>query len=350
MSYFDALFLLPAHLNDKNLNNSESTSQRVNATGNLAGQAFEYFRDQYYLTSLQLCLKHKYTTHICALGSLMLTFSWVQSGRIDFGWYPQVPSEKVSARLEMPVNASFEQTLHVARRIEQAGIDAIEELGTLDDIQSRELVAGMQSAISATSATSATVTTTLKDESTRSFSQRQFANLWRAKASDIPQAKSLQFDYLIGFGRANGIYLEMHHDNAELLAKAASQLASTLASFEVIFDVSDGLTQGKPLMEFTLSEDAKSLGLTESSLGEQLRAAFFGAEALRFLRNDEVVKVWVRLPVSQKNSLSVLNNFIIKASNGAKLPISQAAIFNHAQSTPQIKRENGKKISLSAVM
>ena len=331
VSYLDALFLLPAHLNSPKATNQNNQKTR------LLPHSLERLRDAYYLNALKYCLKHKYTALSFAFGLLVLAVAWFDSGRIDFRWYPQVPSDRVSARLAMPIETPFEQTLSISQHIEQAGLQALAELGSMDDLSSRDLNVGLSSS------TSSQITMTLIKQSQRSFTQGEFANLWREKVGDLPQAKSLQFDYLAGFGRTQGVYLDMHHENTDILEEAAEKLSLIISSFEGVFDVSDGLKEGKPLFAYTLTDEAKSLGISETSLGNQLRAAFFGVEALRFLRNDELVKVWVRLPAEEKNSLALLQDFVVRAPDGTEIPLSQAAIVDQSRTTPLIKRENGKK-------
>lgn len=341
VSYFDALFLLPAHLNKVNPVDERPTPNTSIEKGrhgaNMFARGLELFRDKHYLNCLQFCLNHKYSTLTFSFGLVFLAFTWFDSGRIDFRWYPQVPSDRVSARLTMPVDTSFEDTLSLSRYIEQAGLRTAEELGSIGDISSRDLTAGFSSS------TTSRITITLNDESKRGFTQRQFANLWRKKVGDLPQVKTLQFDYLAGFGRSRGVYLDMHHESTAVLEKAATSLAHQLSSFDGVYDISDGLSEGKPLYSFTLTDEAKSLGITESLLGSQLQAAFFGAEALRYLRDDELIKVWVRLPEEEKNSLDLLHDFIIRAPDGTQIPLSQAATSIQTRTMPQITRINGRK-------
>ena len=46
-------------------------------------------------------------------------------------------------------------------------------------------------------------------------------------------------------------------------------------------DIDNGFQSGKPQWDLTLHPTASVLGLSERDLGRQVRAAFFGSEALR---------------------------------------------------------------------
>jgi multidrug efflux pump subunit AcrB len=147
----------------------------------------------------------------------------------------------------------------------------------------------------------------------------------------------------VGFGGNSGISLDIRHASIGVLESAAKELAAILTTFEGVFDVTDGLTQGKKQLKYTLTEEAKSLGITEQILGQQLRSAFFGREALRFLRDSELVKVWIRLPKSEKNSLMSLQELLIRSPLGVEIPLSQAAIVENSHTFTAINRTNGRR-------
>jgi len=135
------------------------------------------------------------------------------------------------------------------------------------------------------------------------------------------------------------------------LESAAKELAGILNSFEGVFDVTDGLTQGKKQLKYTLTEEAKSLGITEQIFGQQLKSAFFGSEALRFLKDSELVKVWVRLPFNERNSLDSLQEIIIRSPTGIEIPLSQAANVENSRTFTAINRTNGRRyIRIGGIM
>jgi len=332
---------LPAHLNAKEPNNDNNKlSVLLERTGlfrERVATSFDRFRDGHFIKVLSFSIAHRYNTVLIFSGLLIVVFAWFESSRIDFRWYPQVPSDKISARLTLPIDSSPQETIRLSKFIEQAGLEALNELGTIADISSRDISAGIYSP------TYSKITFNLVSEHLRDFDQNDFVQLWREKVGEIPQAKSLQFDYLVGFGGNAGIYLDMRHSSINALENAAKELAESLKTFDGLFDVTDGLTQGKKQLKYTLTQEAKSLGITEQMLGKQLRSAFFGTEAIRFLRDSELVKVWVRLPYSERNSLDSLQEFIIRSPAGIEIPLSQAAHVESSRTFTAINRTKGRR-------
>jgi multidrug efflux pump subunit AcrB len=354
VSLIEALFILPAHLNVKQSTTLLSTQTKLDQPKKgikltqlrqSIARGLDHFRDHQFAQVLNWSIKHRYIVVALFTGGLLIILTWFQSNRIEFSWYSQVPSDQVSARLTMPQDASQAETVLQAKQIEAAGLAAIEQLGSLDDVQSRSVSAGINSP------TYAKVSFDLVNEAQRDFSQKAFVSLWRKKAGNVPQAQSLTFDYLVGFGSRAGVFVDMSHPSNAILDTAARQLAATLKTINGLVDVSDGLTQGKQQLKYSLTNQAKSLGLTNDELGRQLGAAFYGAQALKMLRDNEQVKVMVRLPAQERDSLNDLDNFIVRAPNGTELFLPQAATVLNSRTFTTIERENGRRnISVGGVV
>ena len=76
--------------------------------------------------------------------------------------------------------------------------------------------------------------------------------------------------------------------------------------------------------------EARTLGLTAESLALQARAAFFGAEVQRVQRGRDEVRVFVRLPADERNSINDVERYPIRTPDGAEVPLSQAASLDRA--------------------
>ncbi|MBL4660630.1 MAG: efflux RND transporter permease subunit [Alcanivoracaceae bacterium] len=354
VSLLEALLVLPSHLNRERLTTSVSKFQlpaflqflhRVSSLQVHIASGFDYLRDIKYPKILQWSIKHRYTVVILFTGSLLLIVAWFLSHRIEYSWYPQIPTDQVSANVTMPADASIKETIVLAQYIEAAGLEAIYELGSDSDLQSRSVSAG----ISAPG--NSKISFDLVSEKQRNFSQNEFVVLWREKVGDVTQARSLTFDFLQVFGGVTGVFVDMRHASNIVLETAARELAEIMKTIDGLVDITDGLLQGKKQLKYTLSTEAKLLGLSEYELGRQLRAAFFGVEAVRMLRDSTQTKVWVRLPPEERKSLNDLDNFMLRTSLGVELPLSQAAQVENSRTFATIKRENGhRNISVGGVI
>ena len=96
-------------------------------------------------------------------------------------------------------------------------------------------------------------------------------------------------------------------------------------------------------MNLVIKPSAEALGLTLNDLANQVRAAFHGVEAQRIQRGQEEVRVMVRYPKSERESLGNLENMYIRTADGDEVPFSVVAETEERMSPASIFREWGKR-------
>jgi multidrug efflux pump subunit AcrB len=133
-------------------------------------------------------------------------------------------------------------------------------------------------------------------------------------------------------------------DEHEQLVAAADELKEELAGYPGVFDIKDSFLPGKKEMQLKLKPAARSLGLTLSDLAQQVRHAFYGAEALRFQRDKDEVKVLVRYPGSERKSLSYVEDMRIRALDGSEVPFNQVAQVKMKQGYATIERAQRRTV------
>jgi multidrug efflux pump subunit AcrB len=93
-----------------------------------------------------------------------------------------------------------------------------------------------------------------------------------------------------------------------------------------------------------LTAEARTLGITEEDLGRQVRAAFYGSEALRLQRGRNEVKVMVRYPEADRRSLWDLEAMRIRTPDGGELPLRRAAAIEESNGFSEISRTDRKRV------
>ncbi len=340
VSLIEALLILPAHLNTERRGETAWTRfagrfRRTRRFHDQVAASLDRLRDGPYLALLRLALRERYLTVLVFTGAMALVIVWYQSGRIDLTWNPQVPGNRVDAELSMPVDATINETLAVVRRIEAAALRAVDRLGDRET--------HVESWFTHARPTSGDVNVTLVADDRRPFTQEDYTRVWREEIGDLPEARSLFFEYLVGPGGNRGLRVNLSHVSTATLETAARELAAQLEEFEGLVDVSDGVAEGKRELAFNLTPQGRAVGLTEAALGRQVRNAFYGAEALRLLRDGYEVKVMVRLPREQRVSMQDISDFVVRGRDGIEIPLSQAAGFSEGQAYSTIRREDGRR-------
>jgi len=341
VSLVEALFILPSHLNAEWHEQASGWRgfvgrfRRVKRFHSALADSLDRLRNGPYMRLLEVAIRERYLTALIFTGLLALTVAWYQSGRIDLVWNPQIPGNRVDAELNMPYDSSVKETLAVVRRIEAAALRAADRLGE----RSRHV----ESWFTHSKATSGDINVYLVPDDQRPFTQEDFTRVWRDEIGDLPEAKSLFFEYLVGPGGNQGLRINLSHASTAVLETAARELAERLDEFNGLVDIADGIGEGKRQIGFTLTPQGRAVGLTEADLGRQVRNAFYGAEALRLLRDGYELKVMVRLPRAERLSVQDISNFILRGRDGIEIPLSSAATFHEGNAYSGISREDGKR-------
>ena len=227
------------------------------------------------------------------------------------------------------------KTLAVVRKMEAAALRAIDKLGDREQ--------HVESWFNHIRSSRGDVNVYLVPDDQRPFTQEQLTRVWREEIGDLPEARSLFFEYLVGPGGNQGLRINLSHNSTAVLETAARELALRLEEFTGLVDISDGIAEGKRQISFTLTEQGRATGLTEVSLGRQIRHAFYGAEAMRILRDGYEVKIKVRLPRDQRLNMQDISDLIVRGPDGTEIALSAAAHFSEGKAYSQITREDGKR-------
>lgn len=344
VSVIEALFVLPAHLNSRERTKPSAPQsfigrfKRTKRFHDRIANSLDHLRDGPFIRLLNLAVRERYLTALLFTGLMAIVIVWYQSGRIDLSWNPEIPGNRVDAEVELPVDATLRETRAVVARIEAAALRAVDRLGDRKEhIESWFTRAGWRRV------TYGDVNVYLVPDDQRPFTQEEFTRVWREEVGDLPEAKSLFFEYLVGPGGNQGLRINLSHVSTPVLEAAARDLADQISQIAGVVDVSDGTGEGNRQIGFKLTPQGRAIGLTEASLGRQVRNAFYGAEAFRFIRDGYELKVMVRLSYANRKTFEDIGDLIVRGRDGIEMPLSVAATFSEGNAYNAITRENGKR-------
>ena len=96
-------------------------------------------------------------------------------------------------------------------------------------------------------------------------------------------------------------------------------------------------------IQLRLKPSARTFGVTLQDVASQVRAAFFGDQALRVQRGREDMRVYVRLPEDERNAISDLEQYRIRVAGG-EVPLRQVAEASFGEAPSVIRRKDGRRI------
>ena len=183
----------------------------------------------------------------------------------------------------------------------------------------------------------------------RPFEMNEVTKMWRDKVGEMPGLKELKFRAAGHIGSGVPLSFRLSGANYEMLEKAAAALQAELANYEGVFDITNSASTGGDEIKLTIKPAAEALGLTMSSLGRQVRQAFYGEEAQRIQRGKDELRVMVRYPLEERRSISDLENMSIRTPNGDEVPFESVAEVSFGKSFSSITRLNRERtVTVSA--
>ena len=177
----------------------------------------------------------------------------------------------------------------------------------------------------------------------RPFEMKEVTQLWRDAVGEIAGMKELKFRAAGHIGGGSPLSFKLSGSNYEALENAAGELAKELATYEGLFDITNSATSGSDEIKLTIKPEAEALGLTMSSLGRQVRQAFYGEEAQRIQRGKDELRVMVRYPIEERRSVADLENMRIRTPSGEEVPFGSVAEVSFGQGYSSISRLNRER-------
>ena len=267
---------------------------------------------------------------------------------------PEVDSDLITATVKMPIGTPIAATAKahdiVVRRAQEVTKEYDKKRPEGDSVL-RHIYSTLGSTIlyghsgESTSGGShlADVALLLTEAEKRGLASADIASKWREAVGELPGADSVTFvSTLVRFGK--NVDIRLAHNDFGVLENAVARIRQALASYPGVSDIDDNYTKGKREVKLRLKPEARSLGITEEDLGRQIRAAFYGSEALRLQRGRNEVRVMVRYPEEDRKSLGDLESMRIRTGDGSEVPFRQAAYVEEGRGFSEINRTDRKRV------
>jgi len=341
-SLIESKFVLPAHLRYINLNREHGRLERFTRWQQRFADGFENFILKYYQPLLDLCLRHRLTTVASFTGVLIILYAIITSGWMHFVFFPRIQSETARASLTMPAGTAFAVTdryiqkmTDAARRLQEKYRDPETGDSLIENILASS---GAGNRGSNGSNVGRVMFEIVPPEHRHSkVTSADLVNEWRKSIGPVPGAETLTFRAEIGRG-GDPIDVQLRSNSLTTLENVANQVRARLATYPTVFDIADTLSDGKQELQIELNEEGYALGLTRADVIRQVRNAFYGAEVQRIQRGRDDVRVYVRYPENERDSLNNLENLLIQAPGNKAIPLAHIARLIPGKSPSTIYR------------
>lgn len=349
LSLVECVFILPAHLGHLKKRKVGPISKRLHEKQ----QAFSiWFMEKVrtvYGPFLDRVLSYRYFTVSIAIAVLVVTIAYVSTGRIGKVSMPRVDSDYATVTAALPYGTPVEHTEAVSDVLVAAAKELGDEIKK-NDPKGRSEVTGIYADIGGSfRGTSGghvvEVRAYLVDSDNRPVNTKVFADRWRKKVGPMPGVESMRFESDRGGpGGGAGLSVQLSHSDSAQLEKACQDASRWLEGFSNISDVDVGFSEGKEQFDFQILPAGLNLGLTSEEIARQMRANFYGAEALRQQRGRDEIKVRVQLPKEERMSEEDIDDLLIRTPAGTYVPLVEVARLTRGRSYTSIAREDGRRV------
>lgn len=351
ISTVESLFLLPAHLNHL----PNVSQDQVDTRGLWGwfrrfhawfGTNLERFAGGPYARLIALAVRHRYATIAVALSCILITVGLVGGGIAQVVFWPPADGNHLRAMVEYPPGTPPEVT--------RAGVDqirsAVERLAARTPTTSGEpLIKNIYTRVMPNSPNMGRVIVEMPNPSQRGVHSSILAAEWEKETGAIPGAIQLSFfEDRIGMGGPQ-IEIWLQGKDLRALQAAAVELKDKLRTYDGVYQIADDFRAGRTELQVRLKPEAHVLGLTLDQVARQLYTGYYGEEAIRLQRGRDDMRVRIRYPEAERQSIAELQRIRVKTPRGNDVPLLSVADVSLAPGYASIKGSNGlRRVAVTA--
>lgn len=348
-SVVECFTILPAHLGHWDGKNNRLMTLLDGPRG-WVDRRLTAFTQGPYERLLRWIVSARYLAASIAFALFVITIGALGGGIVPFEFFPKLEGDLVTATVRLPYGTPVERTREIKEILERSADQALEDLGATSVRAGMYAIVGLGPAPRGPGATQetgshlVTVEMSLVSADDRELSGEEIADAWERATPPLPGVEAKSFSAAFGAGAGAAVDVQLSHTDVAVLQKAAAEMTEILRGYADLTDVENGFASGKVRLDLQLTDAARTLGLSSTDLGRQVRSAFFGAEALREQRGREEVKVMVRLPEEQRRTEYDIEQLQVRTAAGGGVPIGAVATVTRGQAPTVIRREDGRRV------
>lgn len=377
-SLVEALFILPAHL-AHSLSSMEERKTRAGIMDRMVMNAQEMFMslvDKTYRPVVKFAVKHHWEMFLVGFCFFAISMSVVKSGVLRFVFFPNIDSDWLQVTYTLEPGSSMvvhdavaehinDKLMVVGREYQEKRAEllktpegkkfgktygpdaAILRRVVVTEGGTNEASLPMEGGAGATPETGEIFAEMIDGES-RGISSAEMIERWRQLVGEVPGVKKMNFDASAGPPGSNNVEVQLLGDDMEELIKASVMAKNFLRDFQGVYQIQDDLSWGRREMRLKLNDRGRALGLTYLDLASQVRQGFYGQEVKRIQRGRDEIKVWIRYPKAERNSMSDFENVRIRTRAGDEVPLMEVVEIENSRQLRAISRyERKRKINVS---
>ena len=343
-SLVEAFFVLPGHLSgDRRWSLSPLAEIQARTRA-----GFDELIEGKLVRAIARAVRAPFVVVAAVAGAVVLTVLLVVVEAVPINPFPtSMGADRLAAEITMPAGTPVRTTTAAAEQLAAAARAADEAVGG-GQLESVAVLVGQrlprQAMLGNRNYPKGTHLATVEVRFAPSppLAELDFLRRWRDRMGEIQGAERVHFVTSADLFSPSVSYT-LTHDDMEVVARAVDDLRDAALDIEAMREVHDTLAPGARRYDLQLNEAGFMAGLTPRRLANQLRDAFFGAEAQRIQRGPDEVRVVVRYPAERRRSLRDLLDERISLGERKEVPLSTVARITETQDYATLMRLDGRR-------
>ncbi|PHR55193.1 MAG: RND transporter [Robiginitomaculum sp.] len=341
-SLIESLIILPAHLSHLKPVDPKHPVTRFQAK---IANSLVWFAYNVYRPAMRACLHRRYLTAAGFFTAMILSVGLLTSGIVKTSFTPESESDQISISVELPEGTPYSRTLEVLKQIQTAEKNLEHEINESTKGEGKLI----ENWYTRSRDNNVLALVKLVPPETRVLTAKETADRLRALIGEVPDAESISVSYKDGDNNEPPIEYVLNANDLDALEAAADDLMNQLRSYGGVFNVVNDSQTSANEVRFELKDGAHALGITSADVARQVRQGFFGEEVQRLPRDGEDVRVFVRYPRIDRESLDFMGQIRIRTQDGREIPLSSVANLRFDKGVSRIvRRERQRAIVISA--
>ena len=343
-SLVEAFLVLPGHLSgDRRWSRSPLAEIQARTRA-----GFDELIEGKLVRAIARAVRAPFVVVAAVAGAVVLTVLLVVVEAVPINPFPtSMGADRLAAEITMPAGTPVRTTTAAAEQLAGAARAADEAVGG-GQLESIAVLVGQrlprQAMVGTRNYPKGTHLATVEVRFAPSppLDELDFLRRWRDRLGEIPGAERVHFVTSADLFSPSVSYT-LTHDELEVVARAVDDLRDAALDIEAMREVHDTLAPGARRYDLQLNDAGFLAGLTPRRLANQLRDAFFGAEAQRIQRGPDEVRVVVRYPAERRRSLRDLLDERISLGERKEVPLSTVARITETQDYATLTRLDGRR-------
>ena len=348
-SLVECFLILPGHMRTA----FSMGHQRASNFRRRFDQLYIHFRDTHFRQLVEVAIKWRYTTLSCVFGSLIIVIGLMLGGRVQFVFFPSPESDIIYCNFSFAPGTNREKSEAMVFELSRALSDV--EEGFADEDLVRVALGTIGAPVGSFAQWNKAwgdhmggMMVQLAPSERRDARTSAVIETWRSSIEEVSGIDGLTIQARQGGPPGRDLDIRLFGGEARALKQAALETRELIKRFEGVRDIADDLPWGKQELIFSVNDYGRFLGFTTQVVATQVRDAFDGRIAHRFVKAGEEVRVRVQFPRTVISSAR-LREFYIRTEGGVQVPLSEVVDIQNRQGFAMIRRENSvREVAITA--